>query len=59
MPLHPDKNKGQLLTINLYLNKDSILHTREVFNLLDLIGDLGGVVEVLIIVIGVLLYPIS
>lgn len=59
MPLHPDKNKGHLLTINLYLNKDSILHTREVYNLLDLIGDLGGVVEVLIIVIGVLLYPIS
>ena len=35
------------------------MHVREVFNLFDLVGDLGGVIEVMIIVMGVLLYPIS
>ena len=57
--MHPNKVKGELLSVNLYLKNESILHLREVFNLFDLVGDLGGVIEVLIIVLGVLLYPIS
>ena len=36
-----------------------MFHKREVFNLLDLVGELGGVIEVFIIIFGVLLYPIS
>ena len=58
-PVHPSKNQGELLSVNLYLKSESIMHVREVFNLFDLVGDLGGVIEVMIIVMGVLLYPIS
>jgi hypothetical protein len=34
-------------------------HQREVYNLLDLIGDLGGVLEVIIAFFGLFIYPIS
>ena len=58
-PMHPNKVKGELLSVNLYLKSESIFHVREVFTLFDLVGDLGGVIEVLIITLGILLYPIS
>ena len=34
-------------------------HSREVYNLLDLMGDLGGVLEVFIFACGIILFPIS
>ncbi len=34
-------------------------HSREVYNLLDLMGDLGGVIEIFIIFFGVFIFPIS
>ena len=34
-------------------------HQRQVYNLLDLLGDLGGVLEVLVFIFGIFLYPIS
>ena len=34
-------------------------HTRQVYNILDLMGDLGGVLEVLVFIFGLFLFPIS
>ena len=41
------------------LDKVRINHTRESYDITDLIGDLGGVLEVLISFIGLFLFPIS
>jgi len=34
-------------------------HSRQVYNVLDLLGDLGGVVEVVMVFFGIFLYPLS
>ena len=39
--------------------EESIFHKRVDFNIFDLIGELGGVIEVFIIVFGIFLYPVS
>jgi hypothetical protein len=47
------------LSVYVYIQSEAISHRREVYNSLDLIGDLGGVVEVFLVIFGVFLYPIS
>ena len=42
-----------------YLQPESIYHKREIFNAIDLIGELGGVIEIFIITFSVFLGPIS
>jgi hypothetical protein len=37
----------------------SIENSREIFSLLDLLGDLGGVTDVVIYFFGIFLFPIS
>ena len=37
----------------------NLKHTRIVYNFLDLLGDLGGVTEVIMIVFGFFIFPIS
>ena len=41
------------------MQQEATFYEREVFNLVDLIGELGGVIEILIIVFGLILFPIS
>ena len=36
-----------------------VKHSRQVYNFLDLLGDLGGVAEIIILVLGVAILPIS
>ena len=48
-----------LFSMVVFLTPETIGHTREVYNLLDLFGELGGVIEIFIISFGVVLYPIS
>ena len=50
---------GVLYAMNFFIDAVKISHSREVYNILDLIGDLGGVLEVIIFVFGVFLFPIS
>jgi hypothetical protein len=41
------------------LDPIEILHSREVYHIMDLIGDIGGVLEVFITIFGILLFPVS
>jgi hypothetical protein len=54
-----EKFPGELLRISLYLQEEAIFFEREVYNLLDLVGDMGGVIQVITIVFGIILYPIA
>ena len=58
-PYAPEKIPGELLRVSLYLQEEATFYKREVYNLMDLIGEMGGVIEILVIVFGVLIYPIS
>lgn len=58
-PEHIDKNDGVLLKTIAYLQAEEIVHTRKVYCLIDLLGDLGGVTEVIMLMFGFFLYPIS
>ena len=42
-----------------YLKPKVIMHSREIYHFLDLLGDLGGVSSIFIMVIGFFIYPIS
>ena len=53
------ENSRDLFSMYVYLTQESVAHKREVFNLLDLFGELGGVIEVFIISLGIFLYPIA
>ena len=41
------------------MQDEFIVHTRVAYGTLDVLGDLGGVTEVIMIVFGFLIYPIS
>jgi hypothetical protein len=53
------KFENELMRVSTYLFEDAIFYEREVYNLVDLIGELGGVVEILVFVYGILIFPIS
>ena len=58
-PYHPEKFPNEIFRASSYLQSEATYYEREVFNFVDLIGELGGVVEIIIIVFGILIYPIS
>lgn len=39
--------------------RESVLQARAIYNLFDLLGDLGGVTEIVMIVFGSFLFPVS
>ena len=41
------------------MSRDKIDHERRVYDFLDLLGDLGGVFEIILFVIGLMVYPVS
>ena len=43
----------------LFLQPEQVLHQRSIYGVIDLLGDLGGVTEVIMILFGFFLYPIS
>ena len=49
----------KLFEMYFYLQPESIYHKREIFNALDLVGELGGVIEVFVITFSVFLGPVS
>ena len=56
---HPDANEGMIFNMVVYLQPEGVRHRREVYNVLDLIGDLGGVMEVFHVLFGLFINPIS
>ena len=42
-----------------WLQQELVAHSRQVYSLLDLLGDLGGVTEVVMILFGFLLFAVS
>jgi len=45
--------------IDIYFDNVQFLHTRKVYALFDAFGDFGGIKEVIMLVIGFLMAPIS
>lgn len=50
---------GKIYASNIYLHGEQFTLSREVYNCFGLLGDLGGVTEVIMIVFGFIFYPIS
>ena len=50
---------GLLFTAQLWMHPEGLKHTRQVYGILDLLGDLGGVTEVIMLAFGFFLYPIA
>jgi hypothetical protein len=44
---------------SVFLDEEVVNHQRQTYSLLDVLGDLGGATEVIIIVFGFIMYPIS
>jgi hypothetical protein len=51
--------EGALAQTLLHYDQIAVAHSRAIYSLLDLLGDLGGVTEVMMIVFCALLLPIS
>ena len=53
------KFPGEIFRASTYLFEEATYHEREAYNLIDLVGELGGVIEFFIVAAGILIYPIS
>ena len=54
-----DNTNDKLAKINIYISSLKRMHTREVYGFIDILGDLGGVLEVIMVVMSGILMPIS
>ena len=60
MPDPEIPNKGMHLYSSLtFIDDEKKIHVREVYHILDFIGDIGGVMEAIIFVVGVFFFPAS
>lgn len=58
-PMISEASPNELFNCVFWLQPEQAVHERTIFGILDLLGDLGGVTEVIIIIFGFFLYPIS
>ena len=49
----------ELFDADIFLAQDITWQTRQIYNMFDLLGDLGGVTQVITIVFGIIFYPMS
>ena len=52
-------NEYELVRTNIYLSSLQKANDRAVYGIIDLLGDLGGVLEVIMVITGIFLCPIS
>ena len=52
-------NTDTVLIINYVLHDRDLTHVRDIYNLIDLVGDLGGIQEFFISLVGIFVFPIS
>lgn len=50
---------GEIYNSDTFLQAETISHYRRIYGFLDLLGDLGGVTEVLAVCFGFMLYPLA
>lgn len=53
--LYPD----DLFLYEFSMHSLKSVHSRQVFNILDLLGDLGGILEIVLSIVGLFIVPIS
>ena len=53
------ENESIIYKTNMMLSDISVSHSRQVYGILDLLGDLGGVLEVILLITGMVFYSIS
>ena len=41
------------------MDEEKLEHVRSVYNIMDFLGDIGGIVEIITLIFGVLLFRIS
>lgn len=56
---YPLQARNSIFIYSFTLSEVKIEHTREIYNLLDVIGDLGGVIDIVILLIGFFVFPYS
>ena len=54
-----DNSPTRLYTQIVFLNEEGVQYVREVYDILGVLGDLGGIFEITMIVFGFFLFPIS
>lgn len=54
-----ERDRNLLSQSVLVLSSETIRYTRKVYGMIDLLGDLGGVIEIVMLFFGFFLYPIS
>lgn len=55
----PDANPNQLYINQFYMDERGVMHKREVYTLIDSLGDIGGIIEIFFILFGMIFLPIS
>ena len=45
--------------IDIFMSQNGVNHKRRVYNMIDFMGDIGGLLEISMIIFGVILFPIS
>lgn len=55
---YPDVD-GRLYTGEVVLANSGLVHRRRVYSIFDLMGDLGGVIEILLIVFNIMFLPMA
>ena len=48
-----------LINIRTWLQGDGMVHERKVYNVIRFLADVGGVLEIFVVVFGIFIYPIS
>ena len=55
----PYQYDDEVLQLNIFLDDKSTVIKREIYNALDLLGDLGGIRDIVIVILGIFLFPYS
>jgi hypothetical protein len=58
-PQSPQDYPDELLNINLMFSEIETVVKREIYDVLGLIGDLGGVSDIFVLLLGLFIFPIS
>ena len=53
------QNKDIIYKTSMMLSEIAVSHSRQIYDIIDLLGDLGGVMEVLLFVFGFIFFPFS